>query len=205
MQFLNPEAIHSAASHQDDHQILFRLREGDREAFEQLYRKYWRDLFNSAYKRLLLREEAEEIIQDLFVQLWVKRELLVITSTLEAYLFGALRYSIYNFIRNRKVQQAYLDHLAHSSEIDQNYIEDSLYYEELTEALAKSIEKLPEKYKKVYLLSRYENFTYREIAKHLNIPLDTVEKHMGKALKLLRDSLRDFAVILCIWAGNYWN
>lgn len=162
-------------------------------------------LFNSAYKRLLLREEAEEIIQDLFVQLWVKKELLTIHSTLEAYLFGALRFSIYNFIRNRQVRQTYLDDLAHSSEPNEHYIEDAVYYEELAEALAKSVEKLPEKYKKVYTLSRYENFSYKQISKHLNIPIDTVEKHMGKALKMLRENLRDFAVFLCIWTGGYWN
>lgn len=181
------------------------MKEGDREAFDELYQKYWKALFNSAYKRLLVKEEAEEIIQDLFVRIWIKRSQLEITSTLEAYLFGALRYSIYNFIRNKQVRDAYLDHLGHVSEVNQSYIEDTLYYEELTEALSVTIEKLPEKYKSVYLLSRNENLSYKEISKNLRIPLDTVEKHMGKALKIIRENLRGFTVLVCIWYFDYWS
>ncbi|WP_247235711.1 RNA polymerase sigma factor [Telluribacter sp. SYSU D00476] len=183
----------------DDVQALARLKEGDREAFEELYRKYWRRLYNTAYRRLLSREDSEEVIQDLFVYIWSKRDTLEITTTLEAYLQGALKFSIYNFIRSRKVKEAYLDSLNHTATPEQNFIEDTIYYEELAAALEKSIEHLPEKLKKVYLLSRKENYTYKEIADQLNIPLDTVEKQMGKALKLLRQSLKDFVAALLVW------
>lgn len=120
-------------------------------------------------------------------------------------MFGALRYSIYNFIRNKQVREAYLDHLGNVSSGNQSYIEDTLYYEELSVALSTTIEKLPEKYKNVYLLSRNDNLTYKEIAKYLSIPLDTVEKHMGKALKMIRENLRGFTILICIWFADYWN
>jgi RNA polymerase sigma-70 factor (ECF subfamily) len=185
--------------------LLSRLRQSDRDAFAELYRKYWRRLFDSAYKRLLLREECEEIIQELFVDIWEKRETLAITLSIEAYLFGALRYSIYNLIRSRNIRNAYLGHLSGYQQIEQNYIEDRLYYEELARALAKSIENLPEKIKMVYQLSRRENLTYKEISSQLNIPIDTVEKQMGKALKLIRTDLKDFTVILIILAEQgFW-
>jgi len=178
------------------------LRQSDRDAFARLYKKYWRRLFDSAYKRLLLREECEEIIQELFVDIWAKRETLIITVSMEAYLFGALRFSIYNLIRSQKIRNAYLDHLANTREAEQNYIEDRLYYEELALALEKSIENLPEKARNVYLLSRKENLTYKEIAQQLNMPIDTVEKQMGKALKILRMNLKDFTLILILLAEN---
>ncbi|WP_439555609.1 RNA polymerase sigma-70 factor [Dyadobacter sp.] len=180
--------------------MLYRLRQSDRNAFAELYRKYWRRLFDSAYKRLLLREECEEIIQEIFVDIWEKRETLIITVSLEAYLFGALRYRIYNLIRSRKIRNAYLDHLAHTHEVEQNYIEDSLYYEELAGALAKSIENLPEKIRKVYQLSRRENLSYKEISAQLNIPVDTVEKQMGKAIRIIRANLKDFTLLLILLA-----
>ena len=176
--------------------MLSGLRLGDKDAFAQLYKKYWRRLFDSAYKRLLLREECEEIIQELFVDLWTRRNTLLISISLEAYLFGALRYSIYNLIRSQKIREAYLDHLLHNSDIEHNYIEDQLYYEELADALNKSIENLPEKFRKVYILSRRENLSYKEISAQLNVPIDTVEKHMGKALKILREDLKDFVLLL---------
>jgi RNA polymerase sigma-70 factor (family 1) len=178
------------------------LRESDRDAFAQLYKRYWRRLFDSAYKRLLLREECEEIIQEIFVDLWTKRENLLITVSIESYLYGALRFSIYNLIRSRKIREAYLDHLLHTPNPEQNYIEDSLYYEELSQALEKSIQNLPEKYRKVYQLSRSENLTYKEIAGQLDLPIDTVEKHMGKALKILRENLKDFAWLLILLVGS---
>lgn len=181
------------------------MRQSDREAFARLYKKYWRRLFDSAYKRLLLREECEEIIQELFVDIWAKRETLLVTVSLEAYLFGALRFSIYNLIRSQKIRNAYLDHLTNTREAEQNYIEDRLYYEELARALEKSIENLPEKAKNVYLLSRRDNLTYKEIAQQLNMPVDTVEKQMGKALKILRMNLKDFTLILILLTGNHFG
>lgn len=191
--------------HKPDDELLSRLREGNRDAFAQLYKKYWRRLFDSAYKRLQLREECEEIIQEIFIDLWTKRENLLITVSLEAYLFGALRFGIYNFIRSRKIRDSYLDHLLHTSDPEQNYIEDRLYYEELSQALDKSIQNLPEKFRKVYLLSRSENLTYKEIAIRLNLPMDTVEKHMGRALKILRDNLKDFAWLLMLLTRYLWK
>lgn len=172
------------------------MQTGDSEAFAALYRKYWRRLFDAAYRRLMLREESEEIIQEIFIDLWAKRETLLISVSLEAYLFGALRYSIYNLIRSRKVREAYFEHLLQLPEAAGNPIEDRLHYEELARALEASVANLPDKLRKVYVLSRKQNLTYKEIALQENIPVDTVEKQMGRALKILRENLKDFA-----WAG----
>lgn len=182
--------------------LLSRLQQGDGDAFAALYRKYWRRLFDAAYRRVGLREECEEIIQEIFTDLWTKRETLLISVSLEAYLFGALRFSIYNLIRSRKVREAYLEQLMHAPESIGNHIEDSLHYDELARALEASIGKLPEKLKKVYMLSRKEHLTYKEIALQEHIPLDTVEKQMGRALKILREQLKDFAwawMVLEMW------
>ncbi|SDF77729.1 RNA polymerase sigma-70 factor, ECF subfamily [Dyadobacter soli] len=178
------------------------MRTGDSDAFAALYRKYWRRLFDAAYRRLLLREECEEIIQEIFTDLWTKRETLLISVSLEAYLFGASRYSIYNHIRSRKIREAYLEHWLKTPGEEGNYIEDRLHYEELASALEKSIENLPEKLRKVYVLSRKEHLTYKEIAEQEQIPVDTVEKQMGRALKILRDNLKEFAwawLVLALW------
>ncbi|WP_090154142.1 RNA polymerase sigma-70 factor [Dyadobacter soli] len=185
-----------------DATLLAHMRTGDSDAFAALYRKYWRRLFDAAYRRLLLREECEEIIQEIFTDLWTKRETLLISVSLEAYLFGASRYSIYNHIRSRKIREAYLEHWLKTPGEEGNYIEDRLHYEELASALEKSIENLPEKLRKVYVLSRKEHLTYKEIAEQEQIPVDTVEKQMGRALKILRDNLKEFAwawLVLALW------
>lgn len=150
-------------------------------------------MFDAAYRRIALREECEEIIQEIFTDLWTKRETLLISVSLEAYLFGALRYSIYNLILSRKIREAYLEQLVHMPDSIGNHIEDRLHYEELARALEAGVGNLPEKLKKVYILSRKEHLTYKEIALQENIPLDTVEKQMGRALKILREQLKDFS------------
>ncbi len=178
------------------------MRTGDSDAFALLYRKYWRRLFDAAYRRIMLREECEEIIQEIFADLWTKRETLLISVSLEAYLFGALRYSIYNHIRSRKIREAYLEHMLQTPGEEGNYIEDRLHYEELARALENSVQNLPEKLRKVYLLSRKVHLTYKEIAEQEQIPLDTVEKRMGRALKILRENLKEFAwawIVLEMW------
>lgn len=146
----------------------------------------------------MLREECEEIVQEIFIDLWTKRETLLISVSLEAYLFGALRYSIYNLIRSRKVRKAYFEYLLQLPEATGNPIEDHLHYEELAQALETSVANLPEKLRKVYVLSRKQNLTYKEIAEQENIPVDTVEKQMGRALKILRENLKDFAWIFIV-------
>ncbi|RAJ91120.1 RNA polymerase sigma-70 factor (ECF subfamily) [Larkinella arboricola] len=182
--------------------LIIQLKQGDRQAFERLYRKYWRSLFDRAYKRLQSREETEELVQELFTQLWARRDSLVITSSLEAYLFTALRNQIFSHLRTRIVQRKYATLLVQREHQPFNPVEDQIYYEELAATFQNSVEKLPEKYRTVYQLSRHQNLTYREIAKHLNLPIDTVEKQMSKALQLLRMYLKDYVIAVVLSLNN---
>lgn len=176
------------------------LQEGDRAAFELLYRKYWRRLYDSAYKRVQSREDCEEIIQELFLDLWTKRQHLSITTSLDVYLFTALRYKIYNHIRSQLTKRAHVDYVTRLGMPQANLVEDQLYYEELQHHLHESLAQLPEKYRRVYELSRHQQYTYREIAQLLNLPIDTVEKHMARALQLLRLHLKEhlFTLLLAV-------
>jgi RNA polymerase sigma-70 factor (ECF subfamily) len=184
-----------------DEELLTLLQQGSRDSFEILYKKYWKQLFNSAYKRLQSREIVEELVQDIFVDLWSKREIMQINSSLQAYLFTALRYKLFSYFRSQLIRKRHVDYILHHSEGYENFVEDQLYYEELARALENSVGNLPEKYRTIYRLSRNENLTYKEIAAHLNIPVDTVEKQMGKALKLLRIQLKDYAWLAVLCAG----
>ncbi len=117
------------------------------------------------------------------------------------YLFTALRYRIYNYIRSLLTKKAHLDYvLQRGDDYEANLVEDQLYYEELQRALDAGVAQLPEKYRRVYELSRQEHYTYREIAQLLELPIDTVEKQMAKALKLLRLHLKEHLFILLLAA-----
>ncbi|PMD91442.1 RNA polymerase subunit sigma-70 [Siphonobacter sp. BAB-5405] len=183
-----------------DESLIALLKQDDRSAFELLYRKYWRRLYDSAYRRVQTREDCEEIVQELFLDLWSKRQHLEITTSLEIYLFTALRYRIYNYIRSLLTKKAHLDYLLQRGDYEANLVEDQLYYEELQRALDAGVAQLPEKYRRVYELSRQEHYTYREIAQLLELPIDTVEKQMAKALKLLRLHLKEHLFMLLLAA-----
>jgi RNA polymerase sigma-70 factor (ECF subfamily) len=155
-------------------------------------------MYDSAYQRIGNREEVEELLQDLFLSIWAKKETLDIHTNLEAYLMGALKFKIYNHFRAQKVKDAYISAYTYLGDAAQNVVEDVIYYDELYLAIEKSVGLLPDKCREVYILSRHEHLSYREISTRLNMPIDTVEKQMSKALKFLRQHLKDFMLLL-LW------
>lgn len=185
-------------NNQSDLDEIAHLKLGCRSTFEQIYRKHWRRMYDSAYQRIGNREEVEELLQDLFLSIWAKKETLDIHTNLEAYLMGALRFKIYNHFRAQKVKDAYIAEYIYLEDSAQNVVEDVIYYDELYLAIEKSVGLLPDKCREVYVLSRNEHLSYREIAMRLGMPIDTVEKQMSKALKFLRQDLKEFMLLL-LW------
>ena len=121
------------------------LRTGDSGAFENIYNEFWESLYAIAYNRLKSREAVEEILQELFTDLWNRRERLIITSSLPAYLHAALKYKILNFIHSQKLHLNFSqDHPEYIFSSD-NSTQEVLAFEELYEQLEKGLEKLPEK------------------------------------------------------------
>lgn len=179
-----------------DVQLLQLIKGGDRKAFESIYKKYWPILFDTAYKRVKSKEAAEEIIQELFTYLWCKREELQLTHSFSTYIHVALKYRIFNYIRKETNNNKYVDHIKKSQPHFNNAVEESVLYNELNLALEKEINNLPKKCKQVFHLSRKENLTLKEIAAELDISINTVEKHLGKALKIIRGNLKDYVATI---------
>ena len=172
----------------------------DLTAFDQIYRRYWSELFDVAYKRIHSVEKAEGIIQDLFVELWEKREQIEIRESIEAYLFGALKYRILNALRNEQVRATHLQIVRDQANTITNNLEEEIYKNDLEAAYHTQVNKLPEKCREAFELSRQEQLSFKEIALQLNVSVNTVEKHVGKALRLLRVHLKDFTfAALFIW------
>lgn len=179
-----------------DEQLILLLKAGNRNAFGCIYKRHWSSLFDTAYGKLQSTEAAEEVVQDLFLYLWCKREEITINYSFSTYIHTALKYRIYNYLRdeiNRKknIRLVYQSKVAYN-----NSVGESIAYNELNELIEKEINSLPEKCKLVFTLSREENFSFKEIANELNISISTVEKHIVKALKILRTKLKDHIALL---------
>lgn len=192
-----PDLAMNFGTGKDEDQILLKkVSNGNQQAFTHLFRKYWAPLFDAAYKRLQSREQAEELVQEIFMDVWQRRSSLTLTHSFFTYLSSALKYKILNQIRSEGVKSKHLQYLKTHQHTPLHPIEEKVYYDELNLAYEKALDQLPERCRTVFHLRRYEQRSFQEIANLLQISESTAEKHMVKALKLLRADLKDYVVTL---------
>jgi RNA polymerase sigma factor (sigma-70 family) len=160
-----------------------------KEAFEILYKQYWSPLINFASRYIEDRQTCEEIVQELFIQLYVRGLTVKIKHTLASYLFVALRNRIFNHFRNRAVYKKHLNIASKKKVSNQNNVEQFIYVKELEKSIFKSLQNMPSRCSEVYLLKQ-EQLTIKQISQALNRPLDTVEKQLRKAKKMLIENLK---------------
>lgn len=177
-----------------DQELTALLKEGNHAAFTEIYRRYWKKLFYIAGKKLNSLDEAEEVVQNIFLSLWNRRETIVITTTLAAYLTVSVKYWIIKILDKQHHQERYVQSIA------KNLLDDStqqwLEFLDLKEMLEKYINELPEKCQLVFKMSRNQNMSQKQIAEELDISEKTVEAHLGKAIKTLRARLNLFFLTL---------
>lgn len=178
-------------SHHTDLQLFGLVKQDNTQAFDELYRRYWPALTDAAIKRLGSKQKAEDLVQDLFVSIYNRRHTIELDISFSAYMHKALKFCVLNEIRSKMVREKYLDSLFLTDvcKIDfSNNVDSKLMYNKMQQTL----NMLPEKCKTAFLLSRHESRSYKEISRQLNISISTVEKHIVKALKIMRSSLKEY-------------
>ena len=152
--------------------------------YRALFETYYNPLCNFAYRMLKDRDKAEDVVQDVFLQIWEKRSRITIDSSLQSYLFQATRNKVIEWIRKEKLFLEY----EQSERIKEESVDVDQEAEKFMrlEKLYTYIRQLPPKCQEVFILSKVNGLTYREIAEDLNISVKTVENQIGRALHLLR-------------------
>ncbi len=176
--------------HTDSH-ILSLLKGGDDKGIEILFQQYFNVLCLRAIRVVKHREIAEDLVQELFLEIWNKRDRINITSSFKSYLSRSIVNRSLNWLRaNKQVFEDAETGLMHKTD---NYsISAEIQKDELESYLNECIDELPEKCRLVFILSRYEELSYKEIANKLEISVKTVENQISKALKLLRIRLETY-------------
>lgn len=181
-----------------DRNIVEALRQGDEQVFETIFKTYYERLCNYANTILNDMDEAEEMVQGAFLTVWEKHDTLEIHTSVKSYLYRAVHNSCLNRVKHYKVRKTYGDSVKNQTELLHDDASQDLIGSELDAIVANAIDSLPDQCRLVFKLSRFENLTYAEIAEQLGISVKTVENHMVKALKVLREKLKDYLPVL-IW------
>lgn len=183
----------------DQKKIIKELKAGDVDAFETIYYMYGKKLYKFALGLLKDHDIASEIVQEVFVNLWEKKEQIVTTFNFENYIFTITYNSIRGYFRKKSIESKVKDYLLKNAPDVISHSDDSLIYNELLELANRSIEKMPAKRKTVYKLSRQEGLKIKEIANTLNISTRTAENHLAKALKFLKEELADISFLTLLF------
>jgi RNA polymerase sigma-70 factor (family 1) len=183
--------------------LVDRLRNGDESALTELYNRFWQLLFMSSYNVIKDRELCEDIIQDIFMNIWHNREKLEIHISLKGYMYACARYQVFNHLKKNKdkIHVELFDDL--EKRFQHSTPETEMMHDELVHQINLIIETLPDKCRIVYKLSREEQLSHKEIAERLDISTKTVENHITKALQVIRLSMGSTAsMAMVIWLSK---
>ncbi|MFN8570586.1 MAG: RNA polymerase sigma-70 factor [Gemmatimonadaceae bacterium] len=173
-----------------DAALVQRIREGDERALEIVFRAHYAGLAAFVQRYVQAPDVAEELVQDIFLKLWSRRQQLTDIESLRTYLFRAVRNQALNWLRRRKLERRWEEeHSDEAEPVTTIAADDDASEQEITQAVRYAVDRLPPRCREIFLLSRDGGLTYNEIAKALDISVKTVETQMGRALKALRISL----------------
>lgn len=179
----------------ENDELLERFNNGDYDAFTEIYTLHSSILYRHAIKMIKDREVARDVIQEVFTNLWINRNIIKFNTSPRNYLYTAVRNKILDIIAKDKSEKKYiasLEEFIHQG----NYTTDNIIREkELAKVINQEISNLPSKMRAVFELSRKEHKSYAEIAQELGMAENTVRKHITKALSRIRPAISDFLVL----------
>lgn len=181
----------------EDIELYSLFRKGDRKAFDTLFLKYYSILcvFGKYYIPI---EDAEEVVLDIMTWLWENREFQIIETSLRSYLFMAVRNRCLDLISKNQTKRRCYEHMF-AAEMQTSFEDPDFYVvEELMVKIEKAVMRLPESYRIAFEMSRYQDKTYKEIAKELNVSIKLVEYRIQQALRILRVELKDYLPLITI-------
>jgi|WetSurMetagenome_2_1015567.scaffolds.fasta_scaffold157854_2 RNA polymerase sigma-70 factor, ECF subfamily len=173
-----------------DNILIKKLKDEDVSAFDELYKRYHSKVFQLARRFLPYKEDAEEIVQAVFVAVWENRIRIEEDKSFSSYILSIARHTIYNALRKAVYRQAYIEYLGHNNTENAYVTEDIVLFNELESHLHDIIEKLPPRCREITRLHHKDGLSYKEIAARLSISISTINTHLTKALNFIRQQIR---------------
>lgn len=172
-----------------DERLLIRMKDGDQQAFALIYARHAADLVGFTSGKVSSLDEARDLVHDLFVELWEKRDRIHLSNSFRSYLFAAVRYKIIDHFRKNGRQEYYSRALEILQTTLDNSTHDSILYRDFNTLTESEIDKLPPRMREIFRLSRQRHLSVREIAGKLGLSDQTVKNQLSVALKKLRPGI----------------
>lgn len=183
-----------------DHQLCRQVMAGDRKAYGTLFEKFYPALCAYACQWVSI-EDAENVVQDIMLWVWQNRSILHIESSVRTYLFTATRNRCLTLLNRGQLRQRIVNGL-HKS-LEREFENPDFYiFEDLKDRLESALNALPETYREAFVLHRFHNKSYKEIATQMGVSEKTVEYRISQAIKILRVELKDFLPLLALLLGT---
>ena len=178
-----------------DSDLAEKVKTGEKNAYQELFERYAPRIYQFSLSYLKNQVDAEELVQDVFLKIWEKRETLDQSKNIKAFIFKAAVNTIYDFIRHKNIENAFSDFVRSNSESGSNDTWHLVIFDEMQENLQKLLAQLPEQQKKIFQLSKEEGLSNEEIASKLNLSKRTVENHLYRAVSFLKENFRNESLI----------
>jgi RNA polymerase sigma-70 factor (ECF subfamily) len=192
-------------TNEQDISFIEGLKKGNETAYKSLYNQYYIELYVYSKRYVRDMDAAKEVVQDVMINLWAKREELNFQDNLKAYLYKSVSNRSINYLKKKKYT------INIDEELEDKLIEEDMHFIEnlednqLEERIDQEINKLPDKCKQAFRLSRFEELKYNEIADQMGVSVKTVEAHISNALNKLSNALKDYLHILIILIIHFFK
>ncbi len=183
----------------DTEQIINRLKNEDKSAVDDLFSYYYPRLYHFSKSILKIENDIDDILQEVFVKIWLNRQKIGNPETFNAYIFTITKNEVLNLIRNNLRDHTFKDQLFQYAVAEEYQNSVPVEYEEIKAGIEKIVSNLPEKRQQVFVLSRTEGLSNKEIAQQLNISEKTVEDHITHAIKQIKSSMKEVGILSLLY------
>lgn len=175
----------------NDADLAQQIKYGKKDAYQELFERYAPKIYNFSLSYLKNTADAEELVQDVFLKVWEKREILDAAQNVKAYIFKIAINSIYDFIRRRNIENAFNDFAKVNFSAASNNTWDTVIYKEMQSTISDLVKLMPEQRRRVFLLSKKKGLSNDEIAQKLELSKRTVENQLYRAIGFLKEQLKN--------------
>ena len=180
-------------------ELIGRLKNNDKSALDEIFNYYYPRLYNFSKRILKIEDEIDDILQDVFLKIWLHRGKINNPETFNSFIFTITKNALLNLIRSNANNQAFKEEFSKRIILSEYVTQNQIEYKEIKTAIDQIVSKLPEKRQKIFLLSRNEGLSNKEIAQKLNISEKTVEDHITHSIRFLKKSLSEIGILSLLY------